>query len=77
MSDSTCAYSIADEIYCGTKLQDLCTMFLLGFDGTICCLAGMLIILVSSVRSPSAKPCMVHMCQQEVLTFCRHPYPRG
>lgn len=51
MSDSTCAYSIADEIYCGTKLQELCTMFLLGFDGVVCCLGSMLIILVCAVRS--------------------------
>lgn len=51
VSDSTCAYSIADEIYCGTKLQELCTMFLLGFDGVVCCLGSMLIILVCTVRS--------------------------
>lgn len=49
VSDSTCAYSIADEIYCGTKLQELCTMFLLGFDGVVCCLGSMLIILVCTI----------------------------
>jgi hypothetical protein len=49
VSDSTCAYSIADEIYCGTRLQDLCTVFLLGFDGTVCSLTGMIILLVSGM----------------------------
>jgi hypothetical protein len=49
VSDSTCAYSVADEIYCGTRLQELCTVFLLGFDGIICCLSGMLIILFCTI----------------------------
>jgi hypothetical protein len=62
VSDSTCAYSIADEIYCGTKLQELCTMFLLGFDGVVCCLGSMLIILVCTVRSypPTHVSCAMH-----------------
>lgn len=51
VSDSTCAYSVTDEIYCGAELQSMCTVFLLGFDGMMCSLAGMVLILVCMVLS--------------------------
>jgi len=50
VGDSTCAHSITDEIYCGARLQTLCTVLIVGFDGMVLCLVGMAIILLVAVR---------------------------